>query len=236
MQLGAIFDFDGVLFHSDLSHEACWREVARAKGKPFSRNDFLKGFGVKNERFISEVLGWTSDSVQIACLSEQKEKAFQNLVRKTGLDPIPGTVDLVRRLAKAKIPCAIGSSAVRANIDLVLERHPELRSAFSVYATGEEIPKGKPDPAVFLLAAQKLGLPPASCVVFEDAPLGVQAGKKAGMKVVALTTSFSGQELKQAGADIVVQTLAEVALQDLFTLIQSPSSSSPADHREDPQR
>lgn len=231
MQLGAIFDFDGVLFHSDRAHEACWREVARSEGKPFSRNDFLKGFGVKNERFIDEILGWTSDPVQIARLVAQKEKTFQDLVREKGLDPILGTVDLVNRLAKAKIPCAIGSSAARANIDLILERHQKLQSAFSVYATGEEIPKGKPDPAVFLLAAKKLGLPPASCVVFEDAPLGVEAGKRAGMKVVALTTSFSEQELNQAGADIVVQSLAEVSLQDLFTLIQSPSSSSPAGHQ-----
>jgi HAD superfamily hydrolase (TIGR01509 family) len=219
MQLGAIFDFDGVLFHSDLAHEACWRIVAESEGRTFSRTDFLKGFGVKNERFISEILGWTTDPKRVADLAERKEKLFQDMVRKEGLAPIPGTVDLVSRLVEAKIPCAIGSSAMRANIDIVMAPYPKLRSAFSVCVTGEEVHKGKPDPHVFLLAAKRLHLPPSSCVVFEDAPLGVEAGKRAGMKVIALTTSFSEEELRRASPDLLVQSLASVSLQDLYSLI-----------------
>ena len=222
MQLAAIFDFDGVLFHSDLAHEECWRALAESEGRTFSRADFLKGFGVKNELFIREILRWTDDPVKVAQLVEKKEKIFQDRVRKVGLAPIDGTVDLISRLVKANIPCAIGSSAMRVNIDVIMEHYPELRSAFSVYVTGEDVHKGKPDPAVFLLAAKKLDIPPSSCVVFEDAPLGVEAGKRAGMKVVALTTSFSEKELKTAHPDMLLNTLASVTLQDLYALIQKP--------------
>ena len=218
MQLGAIFDFDGVLFHSDRAHEACWRAVAESEGRPFSRQDFLKGFGVKNERFIGEILGWTQDPDQIARLAKQKEELFFDYVRKKGLAPISGTADLVKRLTEAKIPCAIGSSAQRANIDLVLSFHPDLRSAFSAWVTGEDVHAGKPDPEVFILAAKKLNLPPDSCVVFEDAPLGVKAGKAAGMKVVALKTSFPEESLRQAYPDLLVSSLSSVTIQDLFSL------------------
>ena len=218
MQLGAIFDFDGVLFHSDRAHEACWRAVAEAEGRPFSRQDFLKGFGVKNERFISEILGWTQDPAQIARLAKQKEKIFHEHVQKNGLAPIAGTVDLVKRLREAKVPCAIGSSAPAANIDLILAPYPELRSAFSARVTGEDVQTGKPDPEVFILAAQKLRLPAASCVVFEDAPLGVKAGKAAGMKVVALGTSFPEESLRAAHPDLLVQSLASLTVQDLLKL------------------
>jgi HAD superfamily hydrolase (TIGR01509 family) len=221
MQLGAIFDFDGVIFHSDLAHEACWRTVAESEGRAFSRADFLKGFGVKNERFITEVLGWTDDPIRVAQLIERKERLFQERARKEGLAPIPGTADLISRLVKARVPCAIGSSAMRANIDIVMAPYPELQSAFSVCVSGEEVHKGKPDPTVFLLAAERLHVPPASCIVFEDAPLGVEAGKRAGMKVVALTTSFSEEDLRAAHPDMLVETLASVTLEDLFALVQN---------------
>ena len=220
MQLGAIFDFDGVLFHSDLAHEACWRAVAESEGRTFSRQDFLRGFGVKNERFIREILGWTQDPAEVARLAQQKERIFHEYVRKNGLEPIFGTVDLVERLTKRKVPCAIGSSAQRSNIDLILAPYPELRAAFAICVTGEDVHSGKPDPEVFLLAAKKLRLPPASCVVFEDAPLGIKAGKAAGMKVVALETSFPEKSLREALPDLLVQSLASVTVQDLFNLIQ----------------
>lgn len=226
MPFGAIFDFDGVIFHSDLAHEECWRIVAESEGKTFSRADFLKGFGVKNELFIREILHWTSDPEKVFQLVQKKEKIFQDRVRNVGLTPIEGTVDLISRLVKAKIPCAIGSSAMKANIDVVMEHYPELRAAFSVCITGEEVHKGKPDPAVFLLAAQKLTIPPSSCVVFEDAPLGVEAGKRAGMKVVALTTSFSKEELHAAHPDMLVDSLASVTLQDLRMLFRHLEPSS----------
>ena len=186
----------------------------------FSREDFLAGLGVKNERFISKILKWTQDPVQIARLAERKESLFRDLVRKEGLLPIPGTVALIARLTEAKIPCAIGSSASRANIDLVIGPYPKLWSVFSVCVSGEDTHAGKPDPEVFLLAAEKLHLPPASCVVFEDAPLGVEAGKRAGMGVIALTTSFPEEDLKRAHPDMLVQTLSSVTLQDLERLIQ----------------
>ena len=104
MKLGAIFDFDGVLFHSERQHEACWHEVAREEGLQMSREQFLRGFGVKNELFIREILVWTTDPQEIARIIDKKEKLFQKYLKSSPLDPIAGTVDLVVRLHAAHVP------------------------------------------------------------------------------------------------------------------------------------
>ena len=216
MEIGAIFDFDGVLFHSEQCHEACWQEVALEEGLPIVREQFLRGFGVKNELFIREILKWTADPQEIARLIKKKEALFQKRLQDHPLDPILGTVDLVRRLVENGVPCAIGSSSIRKNIDLVMAPYPDLWAMFSEVASGEDATHGKPDPEVFLKAAAKLHRPPHLCVVFEDAPLGIEAAKRAGMKVVGVTTTFAKGELQKANPDLLVDTLSSVSLQDLF--------------------
>jgi HAD superfamily hydrolase (TIGR01509 family) len=218
MEIGAIFDFDGVLFHSERQHEICWQEVAREEGLPMQREHFLRGFGVKDDLFIREILGWTAEPQKIERLIEKKETLFQKYLKDRPLDPIAGTVDLVRRLVRAHVPCAIGSSSVRKNIDLVMAPYRDLRVMFSVVASGEDVLHGKPDPEVFLQAAAKLHRAPSRCVVFEDAPLGIEAAKRAGMKVVGLTTTFSKDELQKANPDLLVDMLSSVSVQDLYDL------------------
>lgn len=219
MTLGAIFDFDGVLFHSEREHEACWMEIAREEGLPMTREHFLRGFGVKNARFVSEILGWSQDPKEIARLVEKKDRLFQKHISIHPLSPIPGTVHLVERLVEAQVHCAIGSSSDRKNIDLVMAPYPTLRASFSVMVVGEDIHSGKPDPEVFLKASKQLNIPPSSCVVFEDAPLGIEAAKRARMKVVGITTTFSREELQKAGPDLLVETLSSVSVQDLLSLV-----------------
>jgi beta-phosphoglucomutase-like phosphatase (HAD superfamily) len=219
-KLGAIFDFDGVLFHSERQHEACWQEVAREEGLPMSREQFLRGFGVKNELFIREILDWTTDPQEIARIIDKKEKLFQKHLKTSPLDLIAGTVDLAVRLNAAHVPCAIGSSSVRKNIDLVMAPYPDLRALFSVISSGEDVAHGKPDPEVFLQAARRLRIPSSHCIVFEDAPLGIEAAKRAGMKVVVLTTTFLSNELQIFYPDLLVDSLSSVSVQDLFELFK----------------
>lgn len=218
MRFGAIFDFDGVLFHSERRHEECWQQVARDKGLPMSRDHFLKGFGVKNELFIRDIVQWTESPDEIAQIIAAKEALFQQSLKKAPLDPISGTVDLVRRLVQAGVPCAIGSSSVRSNIDLVMEPYPDLRALFSAIASGDDVTCGKPDPAVFLYAAHLLGLPASSCIVFEDAPLGIQAARRGMMKVVGVTTTFPRADLESCQPDLIVDSLVSVSVDDLLKL------------------
>jgi HAD superfamily hydrolase (TIGR01509 family) len=217
--IGAIFDFDGVLFHSEREHELCWSQVARDEGLPMSREHFLRGFGVKNELFIRQILRWTADPKEIERLIEKKELLFQNHLKTHHLRPISGTIDLLRRLVGAHIPCAIGSSSVRKNIDLVMAPYPEIRALFAAIASGEDVGHGKPDPEVFLHAAAKLKIAPSLCVVFEDAPLGIEAARRGGMKSVGLTTTFPKEELQQAHPDLLVDSLSLVSISNLLELI-----------------
>lgn len=219
-EIGAIFDFDGVLFHSEREHEACWREVAKEIGKPVTREQFLRGFGVKNALFIREILRWTEDDAEIERIIQRKESFFQHHLETQPLLPIAGTADLAQRLGEAHVPCAIGSSSCRRNIDLVMAPYPALRACFSVIVSGEDVAKGKPNPEVFIQAAKRLGLPPERCVVFEDAPLGIEAAKSAHAKVVGLATTFSAEELEKTHPDLLVDTLSSVSLEDLRALLK----------------
>lgn len=220
VELGAIFDFDGVCFHSEREHEACWHEIAREEGFSMSREKFLRGFGVKNELFIKEIVQWTENPKEIAQIIARKEALFQKRLLTHPLKPIVGTIDLVRRLVHAHIPCAIGSSSVMKNIDLVLDSFPDIRALFSVIISGDDVHIGKPNPEVFLKAAEKLHIPPSRCVVFEDAPLGIEAAKRGGMKAIGLATTFTEDQLQAACPDRTVDSLSSFSLADLFSLFE----------------
>jgi beta-phosphoglucomutase family hydrolase len=186
---GAIFDFDGVIADSEKHHEVCWQKVAHERGALFTRELYKRGFGVKNERFISEILGWTKDQEEIQHIAKRKEEVFEEYAEQHEVSLIPGVLDFVEELAECGVPLAIASSSIRKNIEILLKRSP-IRAFFSHIVSAEDVTHGKPHPEVFLLAAERLLLPPERCVVFEDALLGVMAANLAGTKSVAITTTF----------------------------------------------
>ncbi|HET7512484.1 MAG TPA: HAD family phosphatase, partial [Chthoniobacterales bacterium] len=128
--------------------------------------------------------------------------------------------DWLHRLKEAEIPSAVASSTQRANIEAVLARLG-LEEAFQAIVSAEDVVHGKPDPDVFLKAAERLKMPPRKCVVFEDAYVGIQAGHAAGMKVVAVATTHSPDELREA--DVVVNRLDELSAEKLGALVGSSS-------------
>ena len=112
---------------------------------------------------------------------------------------MPGVVEFVRALAVAGVPRALATSAVADSAARILEGLG-LAGAFTVQVTAGHVRRGKPDPEVYLTAAARLGVLPAACVVFEDAVVGVEAARRAGMAVVGLTTAHADAELREAGA------------------------------------
>ena len=136
---------------------------------------------------------------------------------------LPGAGELMAALqpSGAGFRQAIGSSAPRANLELILDR-TGIRDYLDAVVASEDTTRGKPDPQVFLVAAQRLGVEPGKCVVFEDAVAGVQAARAGGMRCIAV--SFVGhhpeEALRQAGADRVVKTLAEVGAEEVARLIE----------------
>jgi beta-phosphoglucomutase len=215
----AIWDVDGTLVDTAELHFEAWQAVSRELGRDFSRADFAATFGRRNPEILRTLFGEGMADDELTALGERKENLYRAAALH-GVALLPGVRSLVKALRHAGFAQAIGSSAPHANLELIL-RLTGLAPFFSAVIGSEDTQRGKPDPQVFLLAAERLGVAPPRCVVFEDAVAGVQAARAGGMKCVAVRCVGHHPEatLRQAGADLVVETLAEVSagtIEDLF--------------------
>ena len=144
-------------------------------------------------------------SGEIAGYTERKEACYRDLARgKIAL--MEGVRDLLDRLTAVGFLLAVGTSGVRANLELTIDE-AALHGRFASIAAAEDFTHGKPDPEVFLVAARKAGVEARSSVVFEDAVYGIRAAKAAGMLAIGVTTTHPAGDLAEAGADLVVTTL-----------------------------
>ena len=208
----AIFDWDDVILDSSKHHEESWERLAKEEGKILPEGHFLRGFGRRNVEIMRDLLQWSDDLQEIQRLSLRKEELYREVVEDWGIQSLPGVRTWLERLEQAGIPCAIGSSTEQKNVQLGL-RLLGLESFFQTAVTAEHVQRGKPAPDVFLQAAEKVGIDPRRCVVFEDAPSGVEAARAAGMKVVGVTTTHPGGHLE--GVDREVARLDELKTSEL---------------------
>ncbi|MCE7870534.1 HAD family phosphatase [bacterium CPR1] len=206
MEYGAIFDMDGVLVDSHESHFAAWNELGRRHGVPFELPLFERTFGSHNAQILPVWLGREVSPEELENLAGEKEELFRAHVREH-IHPLPGARELVEALASSGFKLAVGSSGPRQNVELLLTGLG-IRQHFDALVTGDDVTEGKPNPQVFSLAAEALGLPPARCLVVEDAPQGVEAGLAAGSLVVAVTSTRSASDL--ASAHRVVDSLTSL--------------------------
>jgi len=167
---------------------------------------FYNTFGMQNYMIIPMLLGRNAVSDEINRFSDWKEQRYREIIIEK-LQPAQGAKELLEALKIENFLLAVGSSAPRANLDLVLTS-TGLQEYFHAFVAGQDVNNGKPAPDTFLKAAEKLSLGAENCVVVEDAVQGVEAGKAAGMPVVAVTTTRSRADLKRA--DIIVESLAEL--------------------------
>jgi beta-phosphoglucomutase len=215
---GAVWDMDGTLVDTAELHFQAWERVCRERGRGFTRDEFAATFGRRNPEIIAALFGGRLNEREVAELGERKEELYRAAAAE-GVTLLPGVAALLDGLHRAGFCQAIGSSAPRANLDLIL-RITGVARYFSAVVGAEETQRGKPDPQVFLIAAERLGVARADCVVIEDAVAGVQAAHAGGMKCVAVR--FVGHHpesaLRQAGADLVVGSLEEVSAQEVLVL------------------
>lgn len=211
----ALFDWDGVIVDSSRHHEESWERLAREIGQPLPDGHFKRGFGMKNEWIIPNLLNWTQEIAEITRFSLRKEALYREVVADWGIDALPGVVDWLQTLENAGIPRVIGSSTHRLNIESTLQRLG-LQEVFDGIVSAEDVTAGKPDPQVFLLAAKKAGFAPEHCVVFEDAHVGIEAARRAGTKVIAVATTNPLEELGKA--DLAVTSLEELTLEKVSAL------------------
>jgi beta-phosphoglucomutase len=210
-QFAVIWDVDGTLVDTAELHYQAWCVLAREINRPFTRADFTGTFGWRNPEIIPKLWG-IRDAAEVAALGDRKEFYYRAEARN-GVALLPGVRTLIEALAASQFRQAIGSSAPRSNIELILEA-TKIDQHMGAIVSMEDTRRGKPDPEVFLLAANRLGIDPARCVVIEDAPVGVMAAKAGGMRCVAVTCvgHHPLELLGEAGADVVVETLNEVNL------------------------
>ncbi|HEX8917230.1 MAG TPA: HAD family phosphatase [Chloroflexota bacterium] len=206
MHIGAIWDLDGTLVDTEANHYAAWRSLLQEHGRDLSYDVFRPTFGLRNDDVLVHHLGFGAGD-DLAAMGARKEQFFGASLERDGVRMQPGARELVEHFHHLGIPQAIASSAPPANIDLIV-RLTGLRDRFQDVVSSEQVRHGKPAPDIVLLAAQRLKISPARIVVLEDAPAGVEAGKAAGCRVIAIAAAFSPGRLAQA--DLVVRSFAEV--------------------------
>lgn len=223
----AIFDMDGVLVDSSEAHFQAWHRLGLQEGKPFTRELFQLTFGMHNQQIVPMWMEQEVDQVELDRLADWKESTYRELVPAL-MRPIPGVIDLIEALHQEGVTMAVGSSGPLPNIQLVLKQL-NIAHYFSALSTGEDVRHGKPDPEVFLVAARRLGRPPARCVVLEDAPQGVEAARRGGMAVLGITSSRAEEDLL---ADRVVASFEGLGPADLRALLVEAHQELP---RQTPQ-
>ena len=213
-----IWDMDGVIADSGPYHLAAWQEIFAKKGVKFTAADFKHSFGLRNDDIIRNTLGKDISQAEVDAIAGEKEITFRRLAGDK-IKPIPGALELLRLLKDNGFSMAIASSTPAENIELVTGTLG-IAGSFKALVTGHDVTEGKPSPRVFLLAAQRLGVEPANCLVIEDAVAGVTAARRAGMACLAVTNTHSRQKL--AEANLVVDSLEKVTIEDIKGLGHSP--------------
>jgi beta-phosphoglucomutase len=216
-QFGVIFDMDGVLVNSFAAHLESWQRVAVTYGVTMSSDDFTRTFGRTGREIIRQLWADRFKDHKVREFDEAKELEYRNVLREH-FPEMDGASDLIEALHAAGFKLAIGSSGPKGNVEAVKS---ELRAGEFISATvdGGQVKHGKPEPDIFLRAAEKLGLEPGRCAVIEDAPVGLQAAKRAGMTAIALTGT-ADRALLATRADLVVDSLRELTPAGIMRLIR----------------
>ena len=209
---GGIFDWDGVIIDSSSAHRESWERLAREEKQMLPPGYFEQSFGMKSIKILREILRWSDEPEKLKQLDWRKETLYREVIRERGIESLPGVVKWLQALRLAGIPSVIATSTHSRNVRCVMDilRFDEF---FQGMISGENVTHGKPDPEVFLLAAQKIGVSPDRCVVFEDAHVGVEAARRAHMRVIAVTTTHPADTLREA--DRVVAQLDELSVSEI---------------------
>lgn len=212
---GVIFDMDGVLANTGPIHFESWVKMANEIGKKFTKKLFDLTFGQKSVPITRKLVGPKVEQHLVEKWANLKEKYYREMV-KDKLEPLPGVLKLIKDLKENNFKLAIGSSGPPENVELLLTVL-SLKHYFDVIITAADVKKGKPEPDVFLIAAQNLKLEPKNCIVIEDAPVGIKAARRAGMPVIALRTTHCNVDLLDA--DLIVSDLSSVNIDDIIRLL-----------------
>ncbi|MBO5895344.1 MAG: HAD family phosphatase [Alistipes sp.] len=219
MLKGVLFDMDGVLVNNLEVHRAAFAEFFRRYGVERSFEELSRVFGKGNDDIMSELMPReVVERVGIRELGHEKEAIYREIYAPT-ITPQPGLLTFLDECEAEGLKCAVGSSGYRANVDFVLDKC-NIERYFDYAVAGDEVTRCKPDPEIYLTAAAKLGLRADECVVFEDAEAGIEAAKRAGMRVVALATTFNHDFLETTDADYIIDDFRDITVDKLREIVE----------------
>jgi HAD superfamily hydrolase (TIGR01509 family) len=191
-----LFDFDGVLIDSMPFHVQAWQSVLNDYNIKIKPEEVLLNEGCRSVELAEKIFAdWNYDisTVELKRFLENKQRRYQEI---TGAKFDEYAASFISKLKRRQVSVALVTGTSRANVNKVLSF--EERNLFDAIITGDDVNKGKPDPESYLKAAQVLNVHPEDCIVVENAPLGIQAAKNAGMKVIALATTLDRVHLDAA--------------------------------------
>lgn len=210
-----LFDLNGTMIDDMQYHIGAWHRILNELGAGISLERMKEECYGKNDELLERIFPGRFTEAEKKSMSLEKEKQYQRDFRPH-LRLLPG---LDRFLAEAHargIPMAIGSAAIMFNIDFVLD-NLGIRHYFRALVSADDVRNSKPDPETFILCAERLGADPARCIVFEDAPKGVEAASRAGMQAVVISTLHTPGEF--SGFDNVLFAVNDFAGEKLRTLL-----------------
>ena len=199
-----IWDLDGTLIDSTEYHWLTWRDTLAAEGYGLTYDQFAASFGQRNDVVLRGYLGEGLPTSEVDRIAAAKEQRYRELVRVRGIELLPGARFWLARLKAEGWRQGLATSAPRLNIQTILEQLG-ITAIFDGVASAEDVERGKPDPQVFLAAAAKVEVVPTRSIVVEDAPAGIEGGRRAGMRTIGVLTTHA-----TLSADLIVRTLEEL--------------------------
>ncbi|WP_426104942.1 HAD family hydrolase [Massilia sp. TSP1-1-2] len=211
-----IFDMDGTIVDNMSFHTASWITFFQRRGQDIDADAFFRATaGRQGKEIIRSYLGEHLDDAAVLALNQEKESVYRELYaphRKT----VDGFDDLIDQAKLRGVALAVATAAPDANITFTLDGL-DVRRHFDAVVGAADVARGKPHPDVFLLAAQRCGVAPEHCIVFEDAPLGVEAARRAGMKAVVLSTTLPAEAFAEFDNVLhIASDFSQLTIDELF--------------------
>ncbi len=196
-----IFDLDGTLLDNNSFHRKTWEAYLQKMGKTISEEEFNAHLnGRTNKDAVEYIYGRKMSEEESTKYTLEKEALYREIY-KPFIKPVTGLINFLEILNQKNIPMAIATSGIQPNIDFMFENIP-IKKYFKEIVNSSHITNGKPHPEIYLKVASLLNVPPKNCLVFEDAVVGINSAKAAGMKVIAVATTQTKEELSIA--DMIV--------------------------------
>ncbi|MBV6645885.1 MAG: HAD family phosphatase [Cyclobacteriaceae bacterium] len=210
-KIGLIFDMDGVIVDNHKFHFQSWQKLSEKYNQPLDEDNYRKHMNGRTlDEVVSFLFGDKLDTQQAQEVGNEKEALYRELYGPH-LTPTKGLLDFLDTCKNEQIPLVVGTSAPTENVDFTLDGLG-IRHYFDDILDRRMVTKGKPHPEIYQKCAKAINRENANCIVFEDALSGIQAGKSAGSKIVALATSHDRSELS---GDIIIDDFTQINLQQI---------------------